>query len=118
MSCHGHHSIGRFPELCNRTQFFITVIVMLSFRDYFEEKFNAIATPKQDSIFGEGEQARVKRTLQVGQSCPIQILREAKIALDKFKLALISKCDTDLATKAVQEAKDLIAKRKRKNKSE
>ncbi len=44
----------------------------------------------------------------------VEIWEKLEIALDKVKLALIRKCDTDLAIEAVYEARDLIPKRKRK----
>ncbi len=56
-----------------------------------------------------------KELSELGNVAQIEFCGKLEIALDKVKLAIISKCDTNLEIEAVQEAKDLIAKRKRKS---
>ena len=93
-----------------------TTLVFEKFKDYYDQRFNAIAAPKQD--FSSIKQLKVKleakELVRPGNIAQFEFCGNLEILLDNAKLALVEKSDPEAAVAALQEAEELIADRKAK----
>ncbi|XP_038066818.1 uncharacterized protein LOC119737471 isoform X2 [Patiria miniata] len=93
-----------------------TSLIFQKFKDYFDGRFDAISTPKQESssIRELRNKLEAKELERPGNTEQFEFCGKLEIALDRAKLALVNNPDPDSALEILQEAEELVADRKKK----
>ena len=91
-------------------------IIFQKFKQYFDEKFQAIDTPKRDvvSVRELKNKLEAKELSKPGNVAQFEFCGKLEIALDNIKSAIIARHDTDAAIDAIQKAEQLVFDRKQK----
>ena len=85
-------------------------IFFQKFKQYFDEKFQAIDTPKRDarSVRELKNKLEAKELSKPGNVAQFEFCGKLEIALDNIKSAIIARHDTDAAIDAIQKAEQLV----------
>ena len=91
-------------------------LIFQKFKQYFDNKFRAIETPKQDSpsVRELKNKLEAKDLTRPGNVAQFEFCGRLEIAIDSIKAAVLVKQDSDAAIEAIHTAEQLISDRKRK----
>ena len=93
-----------------------TTLIFEKFKDYFDQRFNSITTPQNESssLRELKNKLEARELSKAGNIAQFEFCGKIELALDKIKEAITEKSDIDSAIEVLRDAELLVAERKRK----